>query len=83
MARTFKHHHRCQDCQTKTECFGQLEDNYDGEPEITCREFHLQGGEINGDFICDYCQERRDERAAADRAEQEAEENSDNAGALS
>ena len=52
---TWKHHHFCQNCRTLTECFGDLEQNLDGEPEITCREFHLAGGAINQDFLCEDC----------------------------
>jgi len=54
--RTFKHHHPCQRCKAKTECFGQLEDNYDGWPEIVCLEFHMNAScDPNPDFLCDGC----------------------------
>ncbi len=42
----------------KTECCGDVEQNYDGFPPFTCREFHLDGGETNADFLCDSCELR-------------------------
>lgn len=61
------HHHRCADCQTKTECCGQLKDNFDGSPEIICVEFHLAGGETNPDFICEGCAWKREDAEARER----------------
>lgn len=65
MARYQLHHHACQDCGAKTECGGQIEQNYDGSPEWICGEFHLPGGDINGDFICEGCAWKREDEANA------------------
>lgn len=43
MPRCKPHHHPCQTCGAKTECGGTWEENYDGWPEVICREFHLDG----------------------------------------
>lgn len=51
------HHHPCQRCGAKTECCGDIEQNYDGAPEWTCVEFHEANGGINIDFICPSCYE--------------------------
>lgn len=59
------HHHPCQDCGVKTECGGDWEQNYDGVPEVICREFHLDGGSINGDFLCDACLAKADDEQGA------------------
>lgn len=69
MRRTLRHGHPCQDCGTKTPCDGQIEQNYDGWPEWICAAFHLPGGVINADWICDSCQDRRDEKAQAEQDE--------------
>lgn len=63
---TIRHFHQCQDCQAKTLCTGTLEDNFDGEPPITCQEFHLSDGTLNPDWICDGCQVARNDAATAD-----------------
>lgn len=55
MPRVKVHHHPCQQCGAKTECGGTWEENYDGEPEVICAEYHLSGGQVNSDFICDGC----------------------------
>ena len=49
------HHHPCQRCGAKTECEGLLLRNDDGFPEVICDKFHLDGGEVNADFLCDEC----------------------------
>ena len=49
------HHHACQRCGAKTECGGVFEQNDDGWPEVTCREFHLPGGDLNPEFVCETC----------------------------
>ncbi len=49
------HSHPCQICGKKTECGGTWEENYDGFPEVICREYHLDDGSINADFICEVC----------------------------
>lgn len=67
MARTVRHFHRCADCHAKTECFGQLESNHDGEPWIVCAEFHLMSGETNPDFICEACDFARQDAEERDR----------------
>lgn len=54
MPRVPPHHHPCQQCGIKTECPGTWEENYDGWPEVICREFHAEGG-INADFLCETC----------------------------
>lgn len=60
MPRVPVHHHPCQDCGAKTECGGTWEENYDGFPEVICREWHQPNGTINSDFVCDDCQWKRD-----------------------
>ena len=57
------HHHRCQVCGTKTNCSGTWEENYDGEPEVICPEFHRRDGEINPDFICEACEWQKEDEA--------------------
>jgi hypothetical protein len=42
----------------KTECPGTWEENYDGEPPVICREWHVAGGGTNPDFLCDACYAR-------------------------
>lgn len=49
------HHHPCAVCHAKTECGGEWEQNYDGIPEVICREYHLPDGRTNPDFLCDVC----------------------------
>lgn len=66
MNRSIRHHHACTDCGTKTPCSGTLEDNYDGEPPITCDDFHLSNGTLNPDWVCDRCQGVRDDRVNAE-----------------
>jgi hypothetical protein len=51
------HHHPCQRCHAKTECGGDWEQNYGGEPEVICPEYHYSGGFINPDFLCETCAE--------------------------
>ena len=51
------HHHPCQTCRKKTECGGDWEQNYDGWPEVICREFHRHDLTLNPDFICHDCNE--------------------------
>lgn len=67
------HHHPCQDCGKKTECGGVYEENYDGFPEVICREFHLDGGIVNRDFICHECNEKWITESALELAEQTKE----------
>ena len=55
------HHHPCQRCGAKTECGGVFEQNYDGIPEVICREFHLDWGTINPDFLCEACAREQDD----------------------
>ena len=55
MPRVKPHHHPCQQCGAKSECPGTWEENYDGTPEVICREFHLLDGGINQDFVCEGC----------------------------
>ena len=54
------HSHPCQRCGVKTECGGTWEENYDGIPPVICPEFHLTGGELNPDFICEACDAKGD-----------------------
>lgn len=62
------HHHPCADCAAKTECPGEWEQNYDGVPDVICREYHLAGGYTDPDFLCDSCHALRADQDAADRA---------------
>ena len=55
MPRVAPHHHPCRACGVKTECPGAWEENYDGFPAVICPEYHLDGGVINPDFLCDAC----------------------------
>ncbi len=57
------HHHPCSQCGVKTECGGTFEQNYDGFPEVICPEFHLAGGEINSDFLCEQCAAKEEDVA--------------------
>lgn len=52
------HHHPCSRCGAKTECCGDIEQNYDGAPEWICREFHtLANREFTpiDHFLCEGC----------------------------
>lgn len=49
------HNHPCGTCGTKTECCGELADNYDGEPWVICMEYHQTDGTI-AEFICEGCE---------------------------
>ncbi len=69
MPRVAVHHHPCADCGAKTECGGTWEENYDGFPEVICREFHLSSGDTNPDFICHRCNEKQLAAEAKERAE--------------
>lgn len=58
MARIKPHHHPCSRCQTKTECSGDIEQNYDGSPEFICLEYHtLANREFTpvDHFLCEKC----------------------------
>lgn len=37
------HTHECQQCRTRFECSGAQEHNYDGYPEVWCRDYHDAG----------------------------------------
>ena len=65
MPRVKVHHHPCQDCGAKTECGGTWEENYDGFPEVICREFHVLSGGVNSDFICEGCAWKREDAEKA------------------
>lgn len=52
------HHHPCALCHAKTECPGAWEENYDGIPDVICREYHQEGGP-NPDFTCEACEAKR------------------------
>jgi len=75
MRRAGYHHHPCQDCGAKTVCPGEWEENYDGIPEVICREFHQDGG-INFDFVCADCDAQRMAQADADAAADERDDES-------
>lgn len=60
MRRDRPHTHACQQCGKPAECHGELEPNHDGFPIVTCRAFHLDGGQIDTDFACEACEELRD-----------------------
>jgi len=68
MSRVAVHHHPCADCGAKTECGGSWEENYDGFPEVICREWHLSGGFTNPDFVCESCDLKRAEAARREYA---------------
>jgi hypothetical protein len=67
--RTKPHSHPCAFCKARTECCGDVEQNYDGWPEWICREFH---GE-NREFLCEDCEELR-LASCADCLEREGED---------
>lgn len=56
MPKVAPHHHPCQICHAKTECGGTWEENWDGFPDVICREFHQAGGFVNPDFSCEDCE---------------------------
>lgn len=60
------HHHPCATCGEKVECSGSWEQNWDGFPEVICREFHQD----RWPFLCEDCHTKAEADA---RAEQEAE----------
>lgn len=49
------HHHLCQNCGVTVDCAGARVENHDGFPAVICPLFHLPTGEINADFLCDWC----------------------------
>ena len=56
------HHHPCSHCQARTECCGDIEQNYDGWPDWVCREYDQLRGRVyyrNSDFLCDACAEKQ------------------------
>lgn len=58
--RTRPHAHPCGRCGVKTECCGDVEQNYDGFPEWICREYHTLASQTfrdPDDFLCDGCRE--------------------------
>lgn len=58
------HFHKCHDCGAKTECPGEWEQNFDGVPEVFCREYAL----ASFDFVCDACEDKRKAEWAAEQA---------------
>ena len=50
-----RHEHACQRCGKPADCCGELVPNDDGFPTVICRTFHLDGGQVDPDFICDDC----------------------------
>lgn len=52
------HHHPCFHCKEKTECCGEIEQNYDGFPEWVCVEYHVNHRHF--DFFCESCLEKRE-----------------------
>ena len=51
------HTHKCQHCGTPVDCHGELESNDDGWPMVRCVVFHLDGGQVDSDFLCESCLE--------------------------
>jgi hypothetical protein len=49
------HTHKCQHCGTPVECHGELEPNHDGWPVVRCLTYHLDGGQVDTSFLCEYC----------------------------
>ena len=41
--RAHYHNHKCQRCHLKYLCDGELEENYDGWPEVICYTYHVAG----------------------------------------
>lgn len=63
------HRHPCQHCKTPVECGGEWEQNIDGWPEVICREFHMEGGFTNPDFLCEDCADKAEQQARSDLLE--------------
>lgn len=63
--RVAPHHHKCADCGAKTDCTGEVVDNYDGWPSWSCAFYHLITGDTNRDFICEICGDKRDAKVKA------------------
>jgi hypothetical protein len=68
MSRRDEHTHRCDRCQTKVECSGELSRNYDGIPETVCSSYHRLYG-TTAEVFCADC--------AADIDNEELEEDSE------
>lgn len=51
------HSHPCQHCHVQTDCDGDLEQNYDGWPEVICVQFDTQN---HADFLCVECRKAED-----------------------
>jgi hypothetical protein len=63
------HHHPCARCKAKVECCGDIEQNYDGFPEWTCREYHdIHTGQI-AEVLCELCDAAAVAEALADEQE--------------
>lgn len=63
MPRVAVHHHPCARCKVKTECGGTWEQNYGGDPDVLCDEYHYvdrSGLVQTRDFICDDCEPLED-----------------------
>ena len=52
------HEHPCQSCGAPVACGGAWDHNPDGWPECVCRVFHLPGGALNPDCLCEHCAAR-------------------------
>jgi hypothetical protein len=48
------HSHPCAACRNPVECDGELEQNYDGWPEVICPAYHQTNGTI-ADLFCEKC----------------------------
>lgn len=58
MRRTHRGHvHQCQRCGAETDCSGELVANDDGFPVVICRSFHLDGGQVDDEFLCQDCRD--------------------------
>lgn len=61
------HHHPCSVCGARTECCGDIEQNYDGWPEWICAEYHgIVGTDVVvREFLCERCANQREDDAVA------------------
>ena len=56
----FPHTHPCHWCGKPVDCDGDLEHNYDGEPDVVCRAYHVYGGDIRH-VLCEECDAKVEE----------------------
>ena len=55
--RDHSHTHPCERCHVATDCSSDLEDNYDGWPEVVCVDYDMHS---HDDWFCEACMDLLD-----------------------